>query len=59
MDDAHLIMPQGKSIRIHMDMLVNRALYGGIDPGTRKAVKGVASIADQIQQLATMDITRN
>lgn len=58
LDDSHLTMTEGKSLRNDMDMLARIVLNGGIDPGTGKALKGVISVADQIQQLSTMDISR-
>jgi hypothetical protein len=35
-----------------------KVLNGGTEPTTNKAEKGASTIAEQIQQLATMDITR-
>ena len=54
MDDPQLVLAEGKRLRSEMDTLARKVLNG--DTGT--AEKGVASIAAQIQQLATMDVTR-
>jgi hypothetical protein len=58
MDDPHLVLPEGKRLRSEMDTLAREVLNGSIDPNTGTAERGVASIADQIQQLVTMDVTR-
>ncbi len=58
LDDPHLVLAEGKRLGSDMDTLARMVLNGGIDPHTGTAEKGVASIADQIQQLATMDVTR-
>ncbi len=59
MDDPHLVLAEGKRLRSEMDTLAREVLNGSIDPNTGTAEKGVASIADQIQQLVTMDVTRS
>lgn len=56
LDNAHLLADG--TLRSAMDFLATKILNGGTDPTTSKAEKGVSSIAEQIQQLATMDITR-
>ncbi len=55
MDDPQLVGAEGMRLGSEMDMLARKVLNG--DTGT--AEKGVASIAAQIQQLATMDVTRH
>ena len=58
LDDPHLVLSEGNRLRGEMDTLARMVLNGGIDPNTGKAEKGVVSITNQIQQLATMDVTR-
>jgi serine/threonine protein kinase len=58
LDNSHLVQDQGIRLRGEINSLASRLLNGGIDPGTGRAEKGVTAIAEQIQQLATMDITR-
>ena len=58
MDDLHVMIAGGKRLCGEMDTLATRVLNGGVDPSTGTAEKGVGSIAEQIQQLATTDVTR-
>ncbi len=58
MNDSHLVLPEGKRLRAELDALVSKISNGSTAPTTGPAEKGVAAIADQIQQLATMDVTR-
>ena len=58
MDDLHLMMVGEKRLYGEMYTLATKVLNGGVDPNTRTAEKGAGSIAEQIQQLATMDVTR-
>lgn len=55
MDNQQLA--QNTSLRDEIDALATDALSGGDDPTSGTLDKGVASISDQIQQLATMDVT--
>ncbi len=57
-DDLHLVMSGGKRLCREMYTLATKVLNGGVDPNTGTAEKGVGSIAEQVQQLATMDVTR-
>jgi hypothetical protein len=43
-------------MRSQLDGLATSVLSGGTDPATGTLNKGAASIADQIQQLASMDV---
>ena len=58
MDDSHLVLPEGNQLRSEMDTLAGQVLNGSIDPNTGTDVKGVVSIAADIERLATMDVTR-
>ncbi|HKF37148.1 MAG TPA: hypothetical protein VKB35_09630, partial [Ktedonobacteraceae bacterium] len=58
LDNPHLVEDEGIHLRGEISALAMRVLNGGSDPGTGRAEKGAAAIAGQIQQLATMDITR-
>jgi len=58
LDNPRLVQDEGIRLRDEINSLVTRVLNGGSDPGTGRAEKGVTAIAEQIQQLATMDITR-
>jgi eukaryotic-like serine/threonine-protein kinase len=58
LDNPHLVQGVGIRLRDEINSLATRVLNGGSDPGTGRAEKGVTSIAEQIRQLATMDITR-
>jgi serine/threonine protein kinase len=58
LDNPHLVQDQGIRLRGEIHSLATRVLNGGIDPGTARAENGVTAISEQIQQLATMDITR-
>jgi hypothetical protein len=57
LDNAHLVRDQGIRLRGEINSLATRLLNGDINPGTGRAEKGVTAITEQIQQLATMDIT--
>lgn len=50
-------LAQSSSLRDEIDMLATNTLSGGTDPTSGMLDKGVASISNQIQQLATMTIT--
>lgn len=54
MDDTRLVQASGQSKRSEMETLATNVLSGGTNPTTGTLEKGVASISDQIQQLATM-----
>jgi len=58
MDDLHLMMVGEKRLSDEMYTLATKVLNGGVDPNAGTAEKGAGSIAEQIQQLATMDVTR-
>ena len=58
LDNPQLVQDEGIGLRGEINSLVTRVLNGGSDPSTGRAEKGVTAIAEQIQQLATMDITR-
>jgi hypothetical protein len=55
-DDTRLVQPAGQALRSQMDALATNVLSGGTDPTTGALDKGAASISDQIQQLASMDV---
>ncbi len=56
MDDAHLVQSDGQAKRSELEALATDVLSGGTDPATGSLDKGAASISDQIQQLATLDV---
>ena len=58
LDNPHLVQNEGIRLRGEINSLATRVLNGGSDPSTGRAEKGVTAVAEQIQQLATMDITR-
>jgi eukaryotic-like serine/threonine-protein kinase len=58
MDNTQLMQTKGQNLRNEIDTLATNVLSGGTDAGTGALVKGVASIADQIQQLANLDVMR-
>jgi len=58
LDNPHLVQNEGIRLSGEINSLATRVLNGGSDPSTGRAEKGVTAIAGQIQQLATMDITR-
>ena len=58
LDNPQLVQDEGIRLRGEINSLVTRGLNGGSDPGTGRAEKGVTAIAEQIQQLTSMDITR-
>jgi eukaryotic-like serine/threonine-protein kinase len=57
MNDTQLMQTQGTNLRNQLSGQATQVLSGGTDTGTGQLQKGVASISDQIQQLATMDVT--
>ncbi len=57
MNDDQLMQSQGQSLRNQLDTLATNVLSGGTDAESGQLEKGVASISDQIQQLAVMNIT--
>jgi eukaryotic-like serine/threonine-protein kinase len=56
MNDIQLVQPDGRAKRSEMNALATSVLSGGTDPTTGALDKGAASISDQIQQLATLDV---
>lgn len=54
MDNTQLVQANGQSKRSEMETLATNVLSGGTSTTTGTLEKGVASISDQIQQLATM-----
>jgi len=58
LSNAQLMQTQGENLRSKMDSLATKCLSGGTDPASGMLDKGVVSIIGQIQQLATMDVTR-
>lgn len=58
MSNAQLMQTQGENLRSKMDTLATKCLSGGTDAASGMLDKGVVSIIGQIQQLATMDVTR-
>ena len=58
MDDNTLTHGHAQSLRSQVSTLASNILSGGIDANTGAPQKGAQAIADQLQQLATLDITR-
>jgi len=58
LNNSQLMLAEGIGLRVEMNSLATRVLQGDIDRSTSRAEKGVTTIARQIQQLASMDITR-
>lgn len=58
LDNAQLMQTDGQNMRSEIETLATNVLSGGTDSTTGMLVPGAASIADQIQQVATMDVMR-
>ena len=57
MTDEQLLQPSSLSLLDDMVKQANYAFVGQFDPNTTTVKEGVAQIHDNIQQLATFDVT--